>query len=72
MNVVRGAGKSEFSEYSEYSEFSVFRFLCPSKLGGRGATLRRGYVSFHLSVFVFYHTPSGWLVPLSQRDKEGI
>ena len=34
----------------------VFRFLCPSKLGGRGATLRRGSVSFPFSVFRFNPT----------------
>ena len=49
-----------------------FFWLCPSKLGGRGAKRRRGYVSFPFSVsrspFIIPPPPCG-LVPLSQVDK---
>ena len=48
-----------------------FFWLCPSKLGGRGAKRRRGYVSFPFLVFRLSYPSALWARPLVSSGQSG-
>ena len=66
---LRPAGSSPLSQGDKVE--GHFFLLCPSKLGGRGAKRRRGYVSFPFLVFRLSYPSALWARPLVSSGQSG-